>query len=169
MSRLIIFSFVYCLTAIFIQGSVLHGNISGMVLPDLVLVFVVFLALRFHNLYALFAAFFLGLVFDAVSAKFLGPYAASFVFAYLLVYLLVGRLFAKREFVFALIVFLATIAKSSFYLLMLFTFKIEQEISLNLAHIIFKEALYSALFSVLVLKVFHAVFPERYQLSKRGI
>lgn len=169
MSKLIIFSFVYCLTAIFIQGSLLHGNFPGIVLPDLVLVFIVFLALRFHNLYALLVAFSLGLIFDAVSARFLGPYAASFVLAYLLVYLLVGRLFAKRAFVFALIVFLASIAKSSFYLLMLSAFKIDQEISLNLAHLIFKEALYSALFSVLILKVFHLVFPERYQISKRGI
>lgn len=169
MSRLIIFSVIYCLIAIFVQGSLLHGNLSGIVLPDLILVFVVFLALRFHNLYTLLIAFFLGLIFDAVSAKFLGPYAASFVVSYMLVYLLVGRLFAKRYFVFALIVFIASIAKSSFYLLMLRLFEIHQEISLSVFHLMFKEALYSALFSVLVLKVFHLVFPERYKISKRGI
>lgn len=167
MFRLIVFSFFFCFAALFFQGSVIHGNFPGAVLPDLVLVYVVYLALRFHNLSALFVAFLLGLLVDVLSARLLGPFAASYVLAYLAVYILVGRLFAKKLLVFAAIVFLASLFKSSMYLSIVYLYQI-QHLSSSFI-VMFLEALYTALLSPIVLSFFSFLFPEKFSISKRAI
>jgi len=86
--------FIFVFALLFVQISLLRvfGGLS-LIVPNLLLVIVVYLGFYRINLAGLLASFGLGLLFDIASGGLLGPWSAAFVLVYCLVVTCSQRLF----------------------------------------------------------------------------
>lgn len=101
---------VLLLGVILVQTSVLPEYLVSFYKPDLLLVLMVFLALRAPVTTSLPAAYGLGLLKDCLSGLYLGLNAFSFLIVYLVLKLLSDRLYVQNSFLMVLTVSVSTVA-----------------------------------------------------------
>jgi rod shape-determining protein MreD len=96
MLKTILLFFVIFVLGIFFEGTFVKAIFPQFVMPDLVIVLVIFLALKQRDLQGLIASFFLGLGNDFASAIYVGPHAAAFVCVYVFILSTSSRIFAEH-------------------------------------------------------------------------
>lgn len=97
---------------LFIQATLLHSIFPDVIAPDVLLMLVVFLGLRTRTPGGAVGAFLIGLGGDFASAKFLGPFAAGSVAAFLVTTFVANHLFSEKGFTVAVTAFIASISKN---------------------------------------------------------
>jgi rod shape-determining protein MreD len=117
MARALIFC-VLGLVAVLIQGSLLRFGLPDALLPQLVLVLVIYLGFNEISVPGAFVAFVLGLLLDFSSALLLGPWAGALVTVYGVLAVLSSRLFIESPLVAAFISFWASIAGNVMYMML---------------------------------------------------
>jgi rod shape-determining protein MreD len=117
MARALLFCFLG-LVAILIQGILLRFGLPDFLLPQLVLVLVIYLGFNEISVVGAFVAFCLGLLLDFSSALLLGPWAGALVTVYGVLAVLSSRLFIESPLVAAFISFWASIAVSLIYMML---------------------------------------------------
>jgi rod shape-determining protein MreD len=117
MARALLFC-VLGLIAIMIQGLLLRFGLPDVVLPQLVLVLVIYLGFNEISVLGCFIAFVLGLLLDFSSALLLGPWAGALVTVYGILAVLSSRLFIESPIVAAFIALAASITGSVMYVLL---------------------------------------------------
>jgi len=98
------------LGVILLQTSLLPHYLTSFYKPDLLLILMVFLALRLPPATSLPAAYGLGLLKDCLSGLYLGLNACSFLVVYLILKMLSDRLYVQNAFLLVLTVSASTVA-----------------------------------------------------------
>ena len=102
--------------AVFIQGALLHCGLKAYLMPQLVILLVVYLAFHEVNAVVTFVVFGLGLLLDFSSAILVGPWAGALVAIYGVLAVLSQRLFVESSFVACITAFFAALAADVLYL-----------------------------------------------------
>jgi rod shape-determining protein MreD len=108
--------------AVVLQSSVLPVHIASPFKPDLLLVFVVFLALRVSFMAGASLSWVLGLVKDVFSGLYLGLNALSFLIIFAIIKHISDRLYTGSASLFVLAVSVATLSCASINILLLVMF-----------------------------------------------
>jgi rod shape-determining protein MreD len=112
---------VFCLLGllgVLLQGVLLRFGVPDALLPQLVLMIVIYLGFNEISVLGTFVAFVLGLFLDFSSALLVGPWAGAFVTVYGVMAALSSRLFIESPVVAAFISFLASVVASVIYILL---------------------------------------------------
>ena len=110
--------------ALFIQGSVLKSlGPESMIVPNLILILVIFLAFYEVSVAGVFTAFLLGLQMDLGTGILLGPWAASFVAAYGFVSSVSQRVFVESPVAVAAVTFCSSLLVSFAVVAFVFQFR----------------------------------------------
>lgn len=107
---------------IILQGTVLKPLLPAILVPNLLIVLVVLLAFHEVSVFGVILAFLLGLELDIYTGLLLGPWAGSFVAAYLVFSTFSQRLFLESAFAAGFIVALASVLSNLVYLILVFEF-----------------------------------------------
>jgi rod shape-determining protein MreD len=110
------------LLAIMLESSVLPKYIISTFKPDLLLIFMIYLALRSQIKISLPAAYGLGLLKDCLSGLYLGLNAITFLIIYLVIKALSDRLYVQSSLLFVITVSISTISAMLINLLLLVIF-----------------------------------------------
>ncbi len=113
---------VLVLVVVLLQTSVLPHYLISLYKPDLLLVLMVFLALRAPLATSLPAAYGLGLLKDCLSGLYFGLNAFSFLVVYLVLKMLSDRLYVQNAFLLVLTVSASTVATMLINVLLLSIF-----------------------------------------------
>ncbi len=140
-----------------LQTSVLPQYIISLYKPDLLLILMVFLALRTPLSTSLPAAYCLGLLKDCVSGLYLGLNAFSFIIVYLALKLLSDRLYVQNSILLVLTVTISTAAVMLINLMLLSIFSQASGLMSSLLTAIVPHLLTNAFVASLV-----AAIPEEY-------
>jgi rod shape-determining protein MreD len=108
--------------AVVLQAAVLPVYIAGYFKPDLLLIIMVYLALRGSYQVGTPLAWLLGLLKDVFSGLYLGLNAFTFLVIFLVIKSVADRLYAESDFLFVVTVTAATLTCLSADLLLLFLF-----------------------------------------------
>lgn len=121
MNKLSLAGTIIC--AVVIQAAVLPVHLATPFKPDLLLIIMVYLALRGSFETSIPLAWLLGLLKDVFSGIFLGLNAFSFLIIFLFIKSVADRLYAESGFLFVVTVSVATVASVAidFLLLLMFT------------------------------------------------
>lgn len=122
------------LTVVALQASVLPYYLDPAFKPDLLLVLMVFLALRMPTSASLPAAYGLGLLKDCLSSVYLGLNGFSFLVVYLTIKSVSERLYVQSCLLFVLTVTAATVSSLAINLLLLLVFSQAASIFPSLLH-----------------------------------
>lgn len=128
------------------------------VLPNCILILVVFLAFRDPSAKGAILAFILGLMLDFSSGILVGPLAGSMVVVYGTLVVFSQRLFVDSTVAGMVTVFVSSIIGQVVYLIMVFEFRPANTSAISLALI---EAGVTALFSPLILAIAKFLFLRR--------
>jgi rod shape-determining protein MreD len=110
------------LLAVLLESSVLPRYIISPFRPDLLLIFMIYLALRSHIKVSLPAAYGLGLLKDCLSGLYLGLNAITFLIIYLVIKALSDRLYVQSSLLFVLTVSISTVSAMLINLVLLVIF-----------------------------------------------
>jgi len=105
--------------AVIFQSSVLPVYIADPFKPDLLLIIVVYLALRGSFKFGSPLSWLLGLIKDVLSGLYLGLNAFTFLIIFLVIKNVADRLYAESSFLFVVTVLVATLASATINLLLL--------------------------------------------------
>lgn len=147
MIRLIASMILFSFFGLILQGVVLHSVLPAYLIPNFLLIAVVFLGFHEVSVFGVVLAFVCGLMFDLFSGVLIGPWSGSFVFVYALLALFAQRLFTRSRFTVMLSVFLANVIATALYFALLYQF---QSIEGRLFSISLVESLSSSLAAPLV-------------------
>lgn len=147
MIRLIVSVIAFSFAGLILQGVVLHSLLPVYLIPNFLLIAVVFLGFHEVSVLGVVLAFLCGLIFDLFSGTLIGPWSGSFVFVYALLALFAQRLFTRSLSTVVLSVFLANVIATALYFALLYQF---QSIEGRLFSISLIESLSSALVAPLV-------------------
>ena len=145
-----------------LQGSVLHGFMPAYLIPNFLLVLVVFLGFYEVSTLGVFLAFLAGLLFDLFSGSLIGPWAGSFVFVYALLAIFAQRLFIHSVSTVIISVFFANVIATGLYLALLYQF---QPIRGGLLSVSLIESLVSALVAPPLFALYRALLLGRVERS----
>ena len=140
---------------VLLETSVLPHYLTSLFKPDLLLILMVFLALRSPLATSLPAAYGLGLLKDCLSGLYLGLNAFSFLIVYLVLKLLSDRLYVQNAFLLVLTVSISTIATMVINVVLLSIFSEASGMVSTLMHTLIPHLLMNAFVASLV-----AAFPE---------
>lgn len=143
------------ISAILLQTSVLPNYLISLYKPDLLLVLMVFLALRAPISTSLPAAYGLGLLKDCLSGLYFGLNAFSFLIVYLVLKMLSDRLYVQNSFLLVLTVSVSTVATMLINVLLLSIFSESAGLISSLMTALIPHLLMNAFVASLA-----AVFPE---------
>lgn len=143
------------LLLVLLQTSVLPQYLSTPYKPDLLLILMVFLALRAPVSTSFPAAYALGLLKDCVSGLYLGLNAFSFLIVYLVLKAVSDRLYVQNSLLLVLTVSLSTLATMLINAVLLSIFSEASGIISSLVTVLVPHLLMNAFVASLV-----AVFPE---------
>jgi rod shape-determining protein MreD len=101
----------FALGAILLQTTLLHSELLGTVVPDIMLILCVYLGLRHQNVGGVVGAFLLGYVLDAFSGTDVGLNAFAMTSVFLIVYLMSRRLWIEGGLASAVVVLAAAVVK----------------------------------------------------------
>src|SRR5689334_983496 len=107
------------ISAVVLQSSVLPIFIAAPFKPDLLLIIMVYMALRGSVGTGTPLAWFLGLLKDVFSGLYLGLNAFTFLLIFLLIKSIAGRLYAESGFLFVVTIVLATLVSVTSNLMLL--------------------------------------------------
>lgn len=142
------------LSAILLQTSVLPDYLISFYKPDLLLVLMVFLALRAPIATSLPAAYGLGLLKDCLSGLYFGLNAFSFLIVYLVLKMISDRLYVQNSFLMVITVSASTVATMLINVLLLSIFSQSTGLFSSLMAALIPHLLMNAFVASLV-----AVFP----------
>ena len=125
-----------------LQGSIFPAFMPSYLIPNFLLILVVFLGFFEISALGVALAFFIGLFFDLFSGTLIGPWAGSFVFVYALLAIFAQRLFIHSISTVMVSVFIANVVATGIYLALLYQF---QPIRTGLLSVSVIESLVSAL------------------------
>ena len=114
----VVMSVVLSLLLLVIQSLLFHLGLPGWLMPQGLLVCVVYLAFYEFSVRASIAAFCIGLLLDMSSAVLVGPWAGAYVLVYLFVAFLSQRLFVESRVVAMLVVTGSTFLSTAVFLLL---------------------------------------------------
>lgn len=117
MVRRIILSLMFGLLSILIQGTIIRGLLPEAVVPNLLLILVVFLAFYETSVLGAALVFLLGIEYDMCSALMIGPWSGAFVLVFGVVALLSQRIFVESPVAVMVTVFLASLLSNFVFLL----------------------------------------------------
>jgi rod shape-determining protein MreD len=143
------------LLLVLLQTSVLPHYLIALYKPDLLLVLMVFLALRAPVSISLPAAYGLGLLKDCLSGLYLGLNAFSFLLVYLVLKVLSDRLYVQNALLLVITVSLSTLATMLINTVLLTIFSEASGIVSSMLTAMLPHLLMNAFIASLV-----AVFPE---------
>lgn len=152
--RLLICFFV-ALLLLGIQGVLHNSGLPAWLIPQGLLVSVVFLAFYEFSLAGVVMAFLLGLLLDMSSGILLGPWAGSYVVVYALFAFLSQRLFVESSVVAMAVVALGTLLAGIVFLLLAFEY---QSVTREDVIILCGQALASAVVAPMVFSFFSKVW-----------
>ena len=150
MIRLGVGTLIFALTGLVLQGVVLQGFLPAYIIPNLLLILVVFLGFSEVSVLGAILAFLVGFLFDLFSATLLGPWAGSFSLVYVLFALFAQRLFTRSSATIMLSVFIANAISTASYFGLLYQF---QPIHSQLFSVSLVESLSSALVAPFVFRI----------------
>ncbi len=157
MNRIYEISMVLTLSlfCVFIQGSVLGLLLPSFVIPDLLIVLIVYLAFFEAGAWGAVLVFFAGIILDLSTGLLLGPWAASYVVVYAILTSLSQHIFVNSFLAAFLSVFASRIIASSVYFLIVkgFLAGASGDISISLSH-----ALVSGLCAPILLSSYKKIF-----------
>jgi len=107
--------FLLALVSIFLQATLLPSFLPPILVPNFMLVLLVFLSFYAVNVSGAFVVFFLGILLDMFSGILIGPWAASFMVVFIGISLLSQRLFVETFVASSLAVFFGTLFCSLVY------------------------------------------------------
>jgi len=157
--RKYIFFLMLGLLAIFLQGTVLRSLLpSAAVIPNFLVVLVIFLAFYETSVQGVWLAFLLGLELDLYGGVLLGPWAGAFAVTFCVFALLSQRIFVESGVAAFLVVFVASLFGHLIYLVMTFEFQMVRSgfISISLT-----EALLNGLVALPVLVLLRRLFRRK--------
>lgn len=108
------------LLAIALQGTVLKAVLPDYLVPNFVLVLVVFLGFFEVRISSLFLAFLLGLELDLASGLLIGPWSGSFVVVFLLLALMAQRIFVESIVSVLVSIFFASLVSDLVYFILIY-------------------------------------------------
>lgn len=152
MIRVSTFFLLAAFVGLAVSSSLIHLSFPSAPAPDFVLVLVVALSLYYHNMFGLLGSFFLGLIADFASARYLGPNAAGCVTAFLFVGIVANRVYADKIFAVFIIVFLCNCVKAATGLLLLSLCVPHYHVPDGAVRTMVGEAAFSGLIAPLVLR-----------------
>lgn len=123
MTRRIVVLLVYGLIAALLQGTVLRSVLPPYLVPNLVLIGIVYLGLFDVSIPGLLTAFALGLQLDLFSATLLGPWAGAAAIVCGLLALIAQRIFLESVTTIMLAVFTASLVANTVCLALLYQFR----------------------------------------------
>ncbi|MDR2337184.1 MAG: rod shape-determining protein MreD [Deltaproteobacteria bacterium] len=115
MFKKIFILFVYCLLGVFIQSSFASFPTLALIKPDFLVMLVIFLSLKYRDIYGLLLCFFFGLIFDFASVLYVGPNAASAVISFLVVNYVGQKLFVESFMGLLILGFIVSLTKQLVY------------------------------------------------------
>jgi len=145
---------------VLLQTSVLPGYLLSLYKPDLLLILMVFLALRAPIATSLPAAYGLGLLKDCLSGLYLGLNAFSFLIVYLVLKMLSDRLYVQNSFLMVVTVTASTFASMLINILLLSVFSESTGLISSLMTSLIPHLLMNAFVASLV-----AILPESYRVK----
>jgi rod shape-determining protein MreD len=140
---------VYAILAVFLQGSVLHYLWPNLVIPNFILILVVFLGFYDVSPFGAFLAFLAGLISDLCSGVLVGPSAGASALVFAALSALSSRIFVESAISTIAAVFGASILSSICYLFMVYQFS--PAVGWSLGQVVF-EAIMTSLVSPLMFK-----------------
>ncbi len=123
MIRLIVGTLLFAFFSLVLQGVVLHAALPAYMIPNFVLVLVVFIGFYEVSVLGVVLAFLCGILFDLFSGTLIGPWSGSFVFIYVLLALFAQRLFTHSKSTVIISVFIANIISTTLYFALLYQFQ----------------------------------------------
>ena len=111
------------LAAALIQGALLYVGVPSYLLPQLVLILVIYLGFHEVSLLGAFSAFALGLLMDFASAVLVGPWAGAFVAVYGALSVGSQRLFVESSIVMIVTAFCASLCADFIFLGLAYEFQ----------------------------------------------
>ena len=114
--RLVLVFLLLSILAVFIQGTMLSYFLPPFLVPDFLVIIVVFLAFFELSVLGVTTVFLCGVVYDIASGVLLGPCAASFIVVFGIFAALSQRLFVESFFAAFFAVFFAALISDSVYL-----------------------------------------------------
>jgi rod shape-determining protein MreD len=155
MIRLSLGAMALSFCGLILQGSVFPAFMPACLIPNFLLVLVVFLGFFEVSALGVILSFFIGLLFDLFSGTLIGPWAGSFVFVYALLAIFAQRLFIHSISTVMISVFIANLAATGLYLALLYQF---QPIRSGLLSVSFIESFVSALVAPLLFGLCRVLF-----------
>ena len=141
------------LIGLFFQSSVISGILPTAVVPDILVVLIVYISLKYRSVRGLFGVYCLGLLADLASGVYLGPNAAGAVVVFACSGILANRVYAERVFAIVFISLVCSICKSLTVVGLILTYTESMwEITPLLKTIVF-EALATACVAPIVVKI----------------
>ena len=153
MIRVFIVVFLVMIFGLFLQATMVDSLFPMLSSPDLILLLVMALALRFANVWGLVTAFLLGICADFASAQFVGPHAAAYVLVFCLTMTASQGVYVERGVGMFVLSFMMSLVKSVVFLLMLVMFTDVSIFSVYVLKIVFIEALLTAIIAPIALKL----------------
>ncbi len=154
------------LVAVWVQGGVLRSIVSDNgIVPNLILILVVYLAFYEANPFGALLAFLLGFEFDLLSGVRLGPWAGSFVLLFGLLSCFAQRIFVESLLATAVVVFFSSLVVSLVYFLC--TYELHPLSSSRGGYILI-EALLTAVLAPIVFKLLRLIVRRREQVTASG-
>jgi len=130
---------------VLLQMTLLPRYLQDPFQPNLLLVLVVYLGLKFPHRLGGLAAFGLGILQDSFSGIYLGLHGFSYLCIYTLLSEMADRLYTDNRSLFVLVVFLASLGSALLNLLMLAIFSVSNGLYASLLPALIPQALVNAL------------------------
>ncbi len=169
MAKTILLFVVAFFAGIFIQATFVHSMLPDAIAPDILLVLAVFLGLRSRNPGGAFGAFVIGLGADFASGKFLGPFAAGSLAAFLTTAFFANHFFAEKWFTVSLSTLLASLAKNITSALLLKFFTPIDLFTVDALLTLFLEAMLSAFIAPFVVTLLAPRYYSGYSSARRRL
>lgn len=152
------------LVALFIQGTFLKSLAPGaMIVPNLFLVLVAFLAFYEVSVFGAILVFVLGIELDVASGLLLGPWAASFVAVYGMLSSISQRVFIESGLAIFLGVLCSCLMATFIYLIIVYQFEPSAGGLLSYSMILVAEAVFSAVLAPLIFRGLKIIMLDKAQ------
>ena len=109
----------FCFLGLYIQGTLIKAVAPAAIVPDFIVVLLIFLALNYPTLSGLVGAFVLGLAADFASAVFLGPNAAGAILCFGLTVFISKKIYAENFVALGMLTVLGSLVKTGTVVLLL--------------------------------------------------
>ncbi|MGI6681212.1 MAG: rod shape-determining protein MreD [Bdellovibrionota bacterium] len=141
---------------LFLISNILKPFLPNAFIPNIILIFVIFLSFNETNIFGLVLSFFLGLLLDISTSTLLGPWSASFVIIYTMFAILSGRIFIDTTISLIIITAISSIICDIVYTVLIFTFLANTN---NFSFDILIGSIVTAIFSPFIVYILRKYYP----------